>query len=115
MNRLENRSYPLVQIYSDQNIIFESYHPSVIEFFEYDLDYVKDKIYPIADTTQNLIKILTDLQTDLDMEHSSLQEDDVDYIHIGEEIAKIDVIMHQGLILGILDNLAFNYVCLSHS
>src|SRR5699024_8147726 len=56
----------------ESDIVFESTHPFVIEFFEEEFDFKSNVQYNIADIIHDLLLILTNLQTSLYEEKDTL-------------------------------------------
>src|SRR5699024_11552072 len=74
-----DNQYHKIQIYSENSsvkceidIVFESTHPFVIEFFEEEFDFKRNVQYNIADIIHDLLLILTNLQTSLYEEKDTL-------------------------------------------
>ncbi len=122
MSNLDNQ-YPKIQIYSDivyvkgeRDVIFESTHPFVIEFFEKEFDFKRNVQYNIADIVNNLLLILTDLQTSLYEEQNTLgietNESNLDMqLTLEHEVSKINDVMQEGLVNMTLENKIFYYHC----
>ncbi len=122
MSNLGNQ-YPKIQIYSDivyvkgeRDVVFESTHPFVIEFFEEEFDFKRNVQYNIAEIAHDLLLILTHLQTSLYEEQNTLDietnESHLDMqLALEHEASKINDVMQEGLVNMTLGNKIFYYRC----
>src|SRR5699024_3956121 len=122
MSNLDNR-YPKIQIYSElapvkgeSDIVFESTHPFVIEFFEEEFDFIRNVEHNIADIMHDLLLILTNLLTSL-YEGQGILDIKTNERHLEIQLAleheasKINDVMQEGLVNMTLGNSRFDYYC----
>src|SRR5699024_4630798 len=122
MSNLDNQ-YPKIQIYSEiapvkgeSDIVFESTHPFVIEFFEEEFDFKRNVQYNIADIIHDLLLILTnhkkshyEEQDKLDIKTNESQLDM--QLALEHEANKINDVMQEVLVNMTLGNSRFYYYC----